>query len=225
MLTRLANIFFSFAKPPRSPDVWEVNCAFSNKRHDWTCDGNSEVSQVQALILPSLHLCPAGVVVCKTVPFVQTTAILTGILTMTCIAIERYQGIVFPLKMRRHYSPKRAYKMLGTIYGAICSKAHSNHCCHQCHVNWHGVQSWQFASRRASVDCLCPGRLTDAVCAAAGGRRQNNTTFLHVSILPNQNYWKIFTQSRTSVRYYMSVRPQNTWGEKQNQKKTEIRLD
>lgn len=58
-------------------------------------------------------LFPAGVLVCKTVPFVQTTAIVTGILTMTCIAIERYQGIVFPLKMRRQYSSKRAYKMLG----------------------------------------------------------------------------------------------------------------
>jgi len=59
---------------------------------------------------------PAGVLVCKTVPFVQTTAIVTGILTMTCIAIERYQGIVFPLKMRRQYSSKRAYKMLGIVY-------------------------------------------------------------------------------------------------------------
>lgn len=57
----------------------------------------------------------AGVLVCKTVPFVQTTAIVTGILTMTCIAIERYQGIVFPLKMRQQYSPKRAYKMLGML--------------------------------------------------------------------------------------------------------------
>lgn len=56
-----------------------------------------------------------GVLVCKTVPFVQTTAIVTGILTMTCIAIERYQGIVFPLKMRRQYSSKRAYKMLGIL--------------------------------------------------------------------------------------------------------------
>lgn len=83
---------------------------------DWTCDGNSVVSQVPVLVLLSLPLCPAGVVVCKTVPFVQTTAIVTGILTMTCIAIERYQGIVFPLKMRRHYSPKRAYKMLGTTH-------------------------------------------------------------------------------------------------------------
>ncbi|KAK7148478.1 hypothetical protein R3I93_012722 [Phoxinus phoxinus] len=41
-----------------------------------------------------------GVLVCKTVPFVQTTAIVTGILTMTCIAAERYQGIVHPLKSR-----------------------------------------------------------------------------------------------------------------------------
>ncbi|KAF7648466.1 hypothetical protein LDENG_00156580 [Lucifuga dentata] len=58
-----------------------------------------------------------GVLVCKTVPFVQTTAIVTGILTMTCISIERYQGIVFPLKMRSsHYSPKRAYKMLGVVW-------------------------------------------------------------------------------------------------------------
>ncbi|KAA8581465.1 hypothetical protein FQN60_003046 [Etheostoma spectabile] len=57
-----------------------------------------------------------GVLVCKTVPFVQTTAIVTSILTMTCIAIERYQGIVFPLKMRRQYSSKRAHKMLGILF-------------------------------------------------------------------------------------------------------------
>ncbi|XP_055032124.2 pyroglutamylated RF-amide peptide receptor [Misgurnus anguillicaudatus] len=57
-----------------------------------------------------------GVLVCKTVPFVQTTAIVTGILTMTCIAIERYQGIVYPLKMKRQYTPKRAYKTLGLVW-------------------------------------------------------------------------------------------------------------
>lgn len=62
---------------------------------------------------PVCVLPPAGVLFCKAVPFVQTTAIVTGILTMTCIAVERYQGIVFPLKTRRQYSPKRAYKMLG----------------------------------------------------------------------------------------------------------------
>ncbi|KAI7796879.1 pyroglutamylated RF-amide peptide receptor [Triplophysa rosa] len=59
-----------------------------------------------------------GVLVCKTVPFVQTTAIVTGILTMTCIAIERYQGIVYPLKMKREYTPRRAYKMLGVVWMA-----------------------------------------------------------------------------------------------------------
>ncbi|KAM3843184.1 pyroglutamylated RF-amide peptide receptor-like [Diretmus argenteus] len=57
-----------------------------------------------------------GVFVCKAVPLVQTTAIATGILTMTCIAIERYQGIVYPLKMRRQYTSKRAYKMLGFVW-------------------------------------------------------------------------------------------------------------
>ncbi|XP_061911471.1 pyroglutamylated RF-amide peptide receptor [Entelurus aequoreus] len=59
-----------------------------------------------------------GVLVCKTVPFVQTTAVVTGILTMTCIAIERYQGIVFPLRMRRQSTSKRAYKMLGLVWMA-----------------------------------------------------------------------------------------------------------
>lgn len=74
-----------------------------------------------SLFPPSVFFSPAGVLVCKTVPFVQTTAIVTGILTMTCIAIERYQGIVFPLKMRRQYSSKRAYKMLGICEsGLLC---------------------------------------------------------------------------------------------------------
>lgn len=70
-----------------------------------------------SLFHPSVLL--AGVLVCKTVPFVQTTAIVTGILTMTCIAIERYQGIVFPLKMRRQYSSKRAHKMLGIFFARV----------------------------------------------------------------------------------------------------------
>ncbi|MBN3292895.1 QRFPR protein, partial [Polypterus senegalus] len=50
------------------------------------------------------------------VPFVQSTAIVTGILTMTCIAVERYQGIVYPLKMKRQYTSKRAFKMLGAVW-------------------------------------------------------------------------------------------------------------
>ncbi|XP_030628284.1 pyroglutamylated RF-amide peptide receptor [Chanos chanos] len=57
-----------------------------------------------------------GVLVCKTIPFVQTTAIVTGILTMTCIAVERYQGTVHPLKIRRQCTPHGAYKMLGVVW-------------------------------------------------------------------------------------------------------------
>ncbi|XP_043912894.1 pyroglutamylated RF-amide peptide receptor-like [Protopterus annectens] len=57
-----------------------------------------------------------GAIVCKMVPFVQSTAIVTGILTMTCIALERFQGIVYPLKMKRQYATKRAFKMLGVVW-------------------------------------------------------------------------------------------------------------
>ncbi|XP_067241419.1 pyroglutamylated RF-amide peptide receptor [Chanodichthys erythropterus] len=57
-----------------------------------------------------------GVLVCKTVPFVQTTAVVTGILTMTCIAAERYQGIVHPLKIKRQCTPQRAYRMLVVVW-------------------------------------------------------------------------------------------------------------
>ncbi|KAM9773965.1 pyroglutamylated RF-amide peptide receptor [Syngnathus typhle] len=59
-----------------------------------------------------------GALVCKAVPFVQTTAVVTGILTMTCIAIERYLGIVFPLRMRQQSASERAYKMLGLVWTA-----------------------------------------------------------------------------------------------------------
>lgn len=51
----------------------------------------------------------------KGVPFVQSSAIVTEILTMTCIAVERHQGIVHPLKMKWQYTNKRAFTMLGKI--------------------------------------------------------------------------------------------------------------
>ncbi|XP_074837917.1 pyroglutamylated RF-amide peptide receptor-like [Carettochelys insculpta] len=57
-----------------------------------------------------------GPFVCKMVPFIQTTAVVASTLTMTCIAVERYQGIVHPLKMKRQYTNKRAYKMLGFVW-------------------------------------------------------------------------------------------------------------
>uniref|UniRef100_A0A8B9MG02 Pyroglutamylated RF-amide peptide receptor n=1 Tax=Accipiter nisus TaxID=211598 RepID=A0A8B9MG02_9AVES len=58
----------------------------------------------------------AGAFACKMVPFVQSTAIVTEILTMTCIAVERHQGIVHPLKMKWQYTNKRAFTMLGIVW-------------------------------------------------------------------------------------------------------------
>lgn len=55
----------------------------------------------------------AGAFVCKMVPFVQSTAIVTEILTMTCIAVERHQGLVHPFKMKGQYTNQRAFTMLG----------------------------------------------------------------------------------------------------------------
>lgn len=55
----------------------------------------------------------AGAFICKMVPFVQSTAIVTEILTMTCIAVERHQGLVHPFKMKWQYTNRRAFTMLG----------------------------------------------------------------------------------------------------------------
>ncbi|KAE8632774.1 hypothetical protein XENTR_v10001668 [Xenopus tropicalis] len=53
---------------------------------------------------------------CKMVPFVQSTAIVTEILTMTCIAVKRHQGIVYPLKMKWQFTNRRAFTMLGIVW-------------------------------------------------------------------------------------------------------------
>ncbi|XP_021508726.1 pyroglutamylated RF-amide peptide receptor-like [Meriones unguiculatus] len=57
-----------------------------------------------------------GAFICKMVPFVQCTAIVTEILTMTCIAVERHQGLVYPFKMKRQYTNHRAFTMLGVVW-------------------------------------------------------------------------------------------------------------
>ncbi|ERE66087.1 pyroglutamylated RF-amide peptide receptor isoform X2 [Cricetulus griseus] len=57
-----------------------------------------------------------GAFICKMVPFVQCTAIVTEILTMTCIAVERYQGLVHPFKMKQQYTNQRAFTMLGVVW-------------------------------------------------------------------------------------------------------------
>lgn len=65
-----------------------------------------------------------GAFICKMVPFVQCTAIVTEILTMTCIAMERHQGLVHPFKMKRQYTNQRAFIMLGVfITSCYCGKA------------------------------------------------------------------------------------------------------
>ncbi|KAB1282076.1 Pyroglutamylated RF-amide peptide receptor, partial [Camelus dromedarius] len=58
----------------------------------------------------------AGAFICKMVPFVQSTAIVTEILTMTCIAVERHQGLVHPFKMKWQYTNQRAFTMLGVVW-------------------------------------------------------------------------------------------------------------
>uniref|UniRef100_A0A3B4E7Q1 G-protein coupled receptors family 1 profile domain-containing protein n=1 Tax=Pygocentrus nattereri TaxID=42514 RepID=A0A3B4E7Q1_PYGNA len=55
----------------------------------------------------------AGDFLCKLVPFLQVTAIATSILTMTCIAVERFQGILYPLHVRNNYVLHSSIRMLG----------------------------------------------------------------------------------------------------------------
>ncbi|KAI6048253.1 pyroglutamylated RF-amide peptide receptor isoform X2 [Marmota monax] len=57
-----------------------------------------------------------GAFICKLLPFVQCTAIVTEILTMTCIAVERHQGLVHPFKMKWQYTNQRAFTMLGVVW-------------------------------------------------------------------------------------------------------------
>ncbi|XP_066568641.1 QRFP-like peptide receptor [Amia ocellicauda] len=58
----------------------------------------------------------AGQFLCKLVAFLQVTAVSTSILTMTCIAVERFQGILYPLQLRKVYSPCHAIKMLAAVW-------------------------------------------------------------------------------------------------------------
>ncbi|XP_043938906.1 pyroglutamylated RF-amide peptide receptor-like [Protopterus annectens] len=58
----------------------------------------------------------AGAFLCKMVPCIQITAVSTGILTMMCVAIERFQGILYPLRLRSDYTIGRAVKMLVSVW-------------------------------------------------------------------------------------------------------------
>ncbi|KAG7320909.1 hypothetical protein KOW79_015324 [Hemibagrus wyckioides] len=58
----------------------------------------------------------AGNFLCKLVPFLQVTAIATSILTMTCIAVERFQGILYPLHIRNNYILHSSIIMLVAVW-------------------------------------------------------------------------------------------------------------
>nr|XP_032805481.1 pyroglutamylated RF-amide peptide receptor-like [Petromyzon marinus] len=58
----------------------------------------------------------AGVALCKLVPFIQVTAVTTSMLTMACIAVERFQGILHPLRSRSRYTTARAASMLCGVW-------------------------------------------------------------------------------------------------------------
>ncbi|XP_059551103.1 pyroglutamylated RF-amide peptide receptor [Myotis daubentonii] len=57
-----------------------------------------------------------GAFVCKMVPFAQCTAVVTEILTLTCIAVERHQGLVHPLRAKCRYTNRRAFTTLGVVW-------------------------------------------------------------------------------------------------------------
>ncbi|XP_051959661.1 pyroglutamylated RF-amide peptide receptor-like [Xyrauchen texanus] len=58
----------------------------------------------------------AGDFLCKLIPFLQVTAIATSMLTMTCIAVERFLGILYPLQVRNSYFLSHAFKMLVAVW-------------------------------------------------------------------------------------------------------------
>ncbi|XP_046723128.1 pyroglutamylated RF-amide peptide receptor isoform X1 [Silurus meridionalis] len=58
----------------------------------------------------------AGDFLCKLVPFLQVTAIATSILTMTCIAVERFQGILYPLHVRNSYILHSSIMMVVAVW-------------------------------------------------------------------------------------------------------------
>ncbi|XP_057217048.1 pyroglutamylated RF-amide peptide receptor [Triplophysa rosa] len=58
----------------------------------------------------------AGDFLCKLIPFLQVTAIASSMLTMTCIAVERFQGILYPLHVRNSYFLCHAFKMLVAVW-------------------------------------------------------------------------------------------------------------
>ncbi|XP_036384588.1 QRFP-like peptide receptor [Megalops cyprinoides] len=53
---------------------------------------------------------------CKLVPFSQVTAVTASILTLTCIAVERFHGILYPMRFQNSCSTHHATKMLLAVW-------------------------------------------------------------------------------------------------------------
>ncbi|XP_062913405.1 pyroglutamylated RF-amide peptide receptor [Mobula hypostoma] len=58
----------------------------------------------------------AGEFLCKMVSFVQTMAVSTGILTMVCIAVERFQGVLYPLRPRSTSASLQGKKLIVAVW-------------------------------------------------------------------------------------------------------------
>ncbi|XP_059838826.1 pyroglutamylated RF-amide peptide receptor-like [Hypanus sabinus] len=58
----------------------------------------------------------AGEFLCKMVSFVQTMAVSTGILTMVCIAVERFQGVLYPLRPRSTSASLPGKKLIVAVW-------------------------------------------------------------------------------------------------------------
>ncbi|XP_078621307.1 QRFP-like peptide receptor [Branchiostoma floridae x Branchiostoma japonicum] len=63
-----------------------------------------------------LHSWILGDFMCKLVPFIQTIAVASSILTLTGIAIERYYAIIHPLKVKYLLSKTRAGIILALVW-------------------------------------------------------------------------------------------------------------
>ncbi|XP_051896690.1 pyroglutamylated RF-amide peptide receptor-like [Pristis pectinata] len=58
----------------------------------------------------------AGEFLCKMISFVQTMAVSTEILTMVCIAVERFQGVLHPLRPRSTCTSLQGKKLTAVVW-------------------------------------------------------------------------------------------------------------
>ncbi|XP_059496322.1 pyroglutamylated RF-amide peptide receptor-like [Stegostoma tigrinum] len=131
-----------------------------------------------------------GTFACKMVPFVQTTAVVSCILTMMCIAVERYEGIVHPL--RRHYLNTRAYKMLGFAWAVAVIVGSPMLYVQQLEVKY------DFLYDRHYVSCL--------ECWNSASLRQSYAVFILVALFLLPQLVMLFLYSRIVFELWIKKR-------------------